>query len=64
VQHGYTNKQVALELQIKPGTVKIHLKHLREDRSSWASCASAGEHVRRSQSSGASAFRSRLSRRL
>jgi two-component system nitrate/nitrite response regulator NarL len=30
VQHGYTNKQVALELQIKPGTVKIHLKHIFE----------------------------------
>jgi two-component system, NarL family, nitrate/nitrite response regulator NarL len=30
VQHGFTNKAVALELQIKPGTVKIHMKHIFE----------------------------------
>jgi DNA-binding NarL/FixJ family response regulator len=30
VQKGFTNKEVALELQIKPGTVKIHMKHIFE----------------------------------
>lgn len=30
VQNGLTNKQIALELGIKPGTVKIHMKHIFE----------------------------------
>jgi two-component system nitrate/nitrite response regulator NarL len=30
VRQGFTNKQMALELQIKPGTVKIHMKHIFE----------------------------------
>jgi DNA-binding NarL/FixJ family response regulator len=30
VEQGYKNKEIAVDLGIRPGTVKIHLKHIFE----------------------------------
>jgi len=30
VEQGFKNKEIALDLGIRPGTVKIHLKHIFE----------------------------------